>query len=211
MAVLASAARAADSGADMPAGPLVAPPKGYVAMCRDQPRLCLEATRSGEAEWSEAGEIASTDQFELLRKVNQQVNSRVRQMRDVEAFGVQGLWTRAGEAEFGAVGDCKAIAVEKRVELEAAGVAPGALYYAIAYRSDIGLHAVLVAHTSRGDLVLDSRTPHLTPWSEAPYTWVRRQSQGHAFAWAMVVTLPKPVVLARVDATPGDSKRLERD
>ena len=91
--------------------------------------------------------------------------------------------------------------------MEAAGVAPGALFYAIAYRSDIGLHAVLVAHTARGDLVLDSRSPRIIPWREAPYTWVQRQSQSEAFVWAMVIrsNVPSaPIILARADSTPGD-------
>ncbi|HEY2661137.1 MAG TPA: transglutaminase-like cysteine peptidase [Caulobacteraceae bacterium] len=180
----------------MPMGPSVAPPKGYVAMCRDRPQLCIEASVAS------AVALSSDDQLELLRRVNLRVNSRVRQMTDVRAFGVQGLWTRAGEGDFGAAGDCKAIAVEKRVELEAAGVPARALFYAIAYRSDLGLHAVLVAHTTRGDMVLDSRSPRIVPWGEAPYTWVQRQSQGEAFAWAMVVRSaapPSPIVLARAD------------
>ena len=167
--------------ATMPMGPTVAAPKGYVAMCRDQPQLCVEASPTSIAA------LSSDAQLALLQRVNLRVNARVRQMTDVQAFGVQGLWTRAGGGDFGAAGDCKAIAVEKRVELEAAGVPASALFYAIAYRNDIGLHAVLVAHTDQGDMVLDSRSPRIVPWSQAPYTWVQRQSQGEAFAWAMVI------------------------
>ena len=182
--------------AAMPMGPAMAPPKGYVAMCRDQPQLCIEAASAA------AVALSSDEQLDLLRRVNLRVNSRVRQMTDVRAFGVQGLWTRAGEGDFGAAGDCKAIAVEKRVELEAAGVPASALFYAIAYRGDLGLHAVLVAHTARGDMVLDSRSPRIVLWNHAPYTWVQRQSQGEAFAWAMVAppaAPPAAVMLASAD------------
>ncbi len=196
------------SAAAMPMGPAVAPPKGYVAMCRDQPQLCMEAASAAApaAPASLAPAVLPEDQVDLLRQVNLRVNSRVRQMTDLRAFGVQGLWTRAGQGDFGAAGDCKAIAVEKRVELEAAGVPAKALFYAIAYRGDLGLHAVLVAHTARGDMVLDSRNPRIVAWNEAPYTWVQRQSQDEAFAWSMVIRSggrpdggAASIVLARAD------------
>lgn len=184
---------------DMPMGAPAAAPKGYLAMCQAQPDLCLEANPHLTAIATAPASVAQA-QLGLLRQVNLRVNSRVRQMRDVAAFGVEGLWTRAGDQDFGAAGDCKAIAIEKRVELEAAGVSPSALYYAIAYRGDIGLHAVLVAHTDAGDLVLDSRTPAITPWRDAPYTWVRRQALGEAFQWASVPPGGRrngPIVMAR--------------
>ena len=125
------------------------------------------------------------DRLRLLEMVNRHVNSNVTQRTDIEVYGFDDYWTRAGDGP-GAVGDCKHIAIEKRIELVEQGFPPHDLFYAIAYRSDMGLHAVLIAHTEAGDLVLDSRESRIVAWNKAPYNWVKRQSQEDPSLWALV-------------------------
>jgi hypothetical protein len=65
----------------------------------------------------------------------------------------------------------------------------------VAFRVDLGLHAVLVAHTGEGDFVLDNRSAYVTPWAKAPYIWVKRQSQEDPMRWGLVddsIPAPRP-------------------
>lgn len=120
-----------------------------------------------------------------LEAVNRRVNANVIQRTDLQNYGVAEFWTRAGAGP-GASGDCEDMAIEKRWELIDQGYPEEDLFYAVAYREDIGLHVVLVAHTERGDLILDSRSPYITSWQRAPYIWIKRQRPGDGMHWALI-------------------------
>lgn len=164
----------------MPAGGASEGPLGYAAMCARSPRWC-PAAASPPAVLSTAQELA------LVVRVNRRVNAQVRQATDLRIYGVADYWRPAGEGP-GAVGDCEDIAIEKRLELVRAGLPDAALFYAVGYRRDLGLHLVLVAHTARGDLVLDNRSPYVAAWSDAPYTWVEREAVGGPGRWRLAVS-----------------------
>ena len=121
----------------------------------------------------------------MLESVDRYVNGNVRQATDMEVYGVEEYWNRSGVGR-GARGDCEDIAIEKRLELIDQGYPPSDLVYAVVYRRDIGLHAVLVAHTELGDLVLDSLSSQIVLWNHAPYTWVKRQSVDDPSVWNLV-------------------------
>jgi predicted transglutaminase-like cysteine proteinase len=123
--------------------------------------------------------------MDLLNRVNRFVNDNVRQRTDQATYGVEEYWRPSGIGR-GATGDCKDIAIEKRLELIRAGFPDRDLFYAIGYRQDIGLHAVLVARTASGDMVLDSRSPYIVSWSAAPYLWVKHQSRRDPAVWVLV-------------------------
>jgi predicted transglutaminase-like cysteine proteinase len=125
--------------------------------------------------------------LKMLETVDRYVNDHVRQATDMEVYGVPEYWNRSGVGPH-ARGDCEDLAIEKRFELIEQGYPAADLFYAVAYRRDLGLHAVLVAHTELGDLVLDSRTPYVMLWSHAPYTWVKRQTPGDSSTWALIDT-----------------------
>jgi predicted transglutaminase-like cysteine proteinase len=120
--------------------------------------------------------------MKLLNAVNRYVNGHVRQMTDWQAFGVEELWRRSGTGA-GAVGDCEDLAIEKRYELIAAGVPANRLRFAVVFRSDVGLHTVLVVHLETGDMVLDNRTPWVDSWQRAPYQWIAIQSAADPMRW----------------------------
>jgi predicted transglutaminase-like cysteine proteinase len=122
----------------------------------------------------------------MLESVNLYVNEHVDQATNLEVYGVDQFWTRSG-TKHGARGDCKGLSIEKRLELIALGYPAADLFYAIAYQTDMGLHAVLVAHTEVGDLVLDSRSPRIALWSQTAYTWVKRQAPNAPATWVLAM------------------------
>ena len=44
-------------------------------------------------------------------------------------------------------------------------------------------HAVLMARTDRGDLILDNQDNRVLVWNETPYEFIKRQSQADAGKW----------------------------
>ena len=121
----------------------------------------------------------------LLRRVNDRVNARVHQQSDLATYGVPELWRPSGDRAKSA-GDCEDLALEKRVELIAADFPPERLFLAVVYRSDIGLHTVLVARLDEGDVVLDSRVGFIERWSRAGYSWLSAEAPGEPMVWRAV-------------------------
>ncbi len=148
--------------------------------------------------------LDDTQRTALLNQVNRMVNGAVAQRTDMQSFGVEELWRPSGVGP-GATGDCKDIAIEKRIQLIQHGFPARDLFYAVGFRADIGLHAVLIARTGAGDVVLDSRTPYIVGWGEAPYLWVKRQSRTDPALWTLVGG-PQPatqgVNVAALDSAP---------
>lgn len=165
----------------MAIGATVDAPAGFKAFCERNLESCIG--HHSTANYSEIGDDAM---MSLLKRINEMVNGGVRQVPDQTEYGVAEYWRRSGVG-FGATGDCEDLAIEKRERLLAAGVSPERLYYATAYRRGLGLHAVLIAATTHGELVLDSRTPYLHRWNDVPYIWVSRQSRTDPRQWSMVI------------------------
>lgn len=147
--------------------------------------------------------------MDRIALINRTVNRDVRGVERVAAMGGVEGWVRPVKTRAGVIGDCKNFAVEKRARLIEAGFPASDLRYAVVYRHDIGLHAVLVARVAERDYVLDNRTPWVLPWQDAPYTWVKiSEPEG---GWRQIVVsqnrdarLPPPPSrsgVARPDAT----------
>jgi len=137
----------------------------------------------------DAPTLDEASRVKLLDKVNRHVNGSVRQVTDMQLFGRGNYWRRSGVGP-GATGDCKDLAVEKRMELIDQGFPAQDLFLAIVFRADIGYHALLIARTDAGDVALDSRTPYIVAWNEVPYIWVKRQSRQDPTAWSLVAGPP---------------------
>jgi predicted transglutaminase-like cysteine proteinase len=167
------------------------PPRNFNAMCDRDDDLC-ESPLLQRASYvaDETPALTEDAQLKLLQVVNRQVNQNAREVLDSRSLGVDDRWNRPIRQGSALVGDCEDFAVEKRARLVEAGFPAEALSYAMVYRSDIGLHAILVAHLDSGDFVLDSRTPWVTSWTEAPYTWVKVQSNRNARDWYAVMDQP---------------------
>jgi predicted transglutaminase-like cysteine proteinase len=166
-------------------------------------RWASQAQDDGQPVIVEGHRMPISTRLRMLETVDRFVNGNVRQATDREVYGVEEYWNRSGTGP-GARGDCEDLAIEKRMELIDQGYPASDLFYAVAYRTDIGLHAVLIAHTELGDLVLDSRSPYVVLWNHAPYTWIKRQSADNPSLWALVDTETlgrPPLQVAALDNT----------
>jgi predicted transglutaminase-like cysteine proteinase len=136
------------------------------------------------------------------------VNRAILFATDRAIYGVEERWTRPladlapGQTAFG---DCEDFALEKRAELLARGWDPGALSLAVADAPNIGLHAVLVVATDRGDLVLDNYYDTPRPLDRLSYRWLTRQVGPGLTNWARTHAAPleaegRRAVYARLSA-----------
>jgi len=111
----------------------------------------------------------------LATFVHHQVNAGVSYVRDVDQFGVDDLW-RAAPAR--GTGDCEDYALAKRAALLEAGVPLRELRLAICRVETGECHAVLIATTEAGDLVLDNRHAEPMRRDQLPYTWIAIEQEG---------------------------------
>jgi predicted transglutaminase-like cysteine proteinase len=123
--------------------------------------------------------------WSLLNRVNGQVNGAIEQRTDVDNYGVDDFWNTPLE-DGRRAGDCEDYVLEKERALIAAGLPRRALNIAVVTTRWNESHAVLLVATGEGEYVLDSLSPWLVTWRQAPYRWVRRQVNGEAFQWVMV-------------------------
>ena len=95
---------------------------------------------------------------------------------DRALYGVDDSWARPVlDGSRRAYGDCEDYALEKRARLIAQGWPPASLAIAVAVAPHIGLHAVLIVQTDRGDLVLDNLSSEPEPIASLDYVWISRQ------------------------------------
>jgi predicted transglutaminase-like cysteine proteinase len=178
--------------ATVTSGEMVEAPRGFLEMCERDAELCgVQKSGFQKASFQQTGGVDWTADpaatMRLLNIVNRKVNREVNQVSDRMSAGVEEQWNRPIETRSGLEGDCEDIAIEKRERLVASGFPEHDLFFAVVYRRDIGLHAVLVARTAGGDMVLDSRSPWIMEWNKTPYVWVKRQDPDSPMNWAMVV------------------------
>jgi len=122
--------------------------------------------------------------FRMLKQVNARVNREVYPVTDARAHGVGEYWDRPRGRY--PVGDCEDYAIEKRVRLMEEGFPAARLFYAVVYHPVQGLHTVLIARLSDGDFILDNLTPHILPWSQARFSWLRQQVPGQPDHWVRI-------------------------
>ena len=110
--------------------------------------------------------------FELLARVNLEVNQSIRWTSDQEVYGVPEYWTRPKNG----LGDCDDYTLEKRARLLEAGVPLERLRIAFVEVPGYGYHAVLVAtDPETGDWVLDNRYPLPIRMSDTGYVLLALQ------------------------------------
>lgn len=135
--------------------------------------------------------------WSLINGVNERINRAIVQKTDLEAYGVDELWSTPIEAG-GKYGDCEDYVLEKRRALLAAGVPKDALSIAVVSTFRGQTHAVLLVATAQGEYVLDNLSPWVLPWSKTAYQWRERQVAGSAASWAFAAGLPAPAQPARL-------------
>jgi predicted transglutaminase-like cysteine proteinase len=123
--------------------------------------------------------LTSERMTDLIR-VNDKVNDEIRP--EPNLLGLAGeKWLIAPRA-----GDCNDYAVTKRHELLARGWPSRTVLLAEVVVPSGEHHLVVVVRTNEGDLVLDSLTSRIRPWTSAPYRWVRIQSGANPKYWTSV-------------------------
>ncbi len=161
----------------MEASPALAPFQ-HVQFCRRYPSDCTSNP-------SDSDRIDSnTKNIDLLKRVNRDVNATISPTVKSHSAG----WAIAPSA-----GDCNDYAVTKRHELLQSGLPAKALRLSVVKTSSGIGHLVLIAATTKGDLVLDNLTETIRPWQRTDYHWLKIQSARDARFWSKIRASGPPV------------------
>lgn len=167
------------ASAFMAVGREVVAPFGYIGFCQRNPGDCEKHSASTpqpfhltEARWRE------------LVEINDQVNQSVRPVEDRALYNREEWWTYPAQK----AGDCEDYALLKRKLLLERGWPQEALLISVVKEWSGSGHAVLLASTDNGEFVLDNQNWEIVNWQDAPYTWIKRQSQQNPFAWVSIAT-----------------------
>ncbi|TCL72051.1 transglutaminase-like cysteine peptidase [Rhizobium sp. BK251] len=116
-----------------------------------------------------------------VRSVNSSVNSSITPMTDKEIYGRDEVWAYPTTA-----GDCEDFALLKRKRLIQQGFSAADLLITVVRKPDGEGHAVLTLRTAEGDYVLDNLNNAVKPWSETPYTFIKRQASANSGRWVTI-------------------------
>jgi predicted transglutaminase-like cysteine proteinase len=149
-------------------------PIGHTEFCKNFRDECASSGGAvplllNEARWRE------------LIDVNRTVNRAVSPVTDLQFYHRDEVWTLPT-----AYGDCEDYVLLKRSELIRRGWPTGSLLVTVVFDEVGEGHAVLLAVTSRGELVLDNKTDAIRPWHETAYRYVKRQSETDPRRWVSV-------------------------
>jgi predicted transglutaminase-like cysteine proteinase len=148
-------------------------PIGWVHFCRQYASECEDRYRAPEA-------IHLTPEVRRqLEEVNSLVNRTIVAVTDLEHLGVADRWDLPNDGK----GDCEDMALLKRKMLIAAGFPRQALLMTVVWDHAGNGHAVLMAHTTEVDLVLDNLNKSIVGWAATGYTFVKRQSEENEQDW----------------------------
>lgn len=116
---------------------------------------------------------------EQVRRVNREVNWAITPLADIYAYGQADRWAMPlsyPDPAIGTQGDCEDFVLEKRRSLIRAGIDRHALSMAVVHKPRVGMHAVLLIHTERGDLVLDNLSDRLLTPAASGYSFLLIQN-----------------------------------
>lgn len=148
----------------------VAPPTGARSLCKNYNWACTSSKRAA---------TSSAPESAIVKKVNLQVNSSVREISDEQQYQRLEHW--ALPTSLG--GDCEDFALFKKQELQSYGIDPKRLLLATVLDRNRNSHAVLVYRTNRGDFVLDNVTNKIRSWQDTGYIFLRMQDPTEPRRW----------------------------
>ena len=175
--------------ASMPTYQQVAPPFGYVGFCVRNPDECGGGTDAPKPAAMTPGKWTE------LTRVNDYVNRTVPQVSDMALYERAEWWAYPDARG----GDCEDFALEKRKLLIERGWAAENLLVTVVREWNGDGHAVLLVKTDRGEFVLDNKNWEVVVWSDAPYQWIKRQSEERPYIW---VNLDRNAVRTAVKTPP---------
>jgi predicted transglutaminase-like cysteine proteinase len=120
-----------------------------------------------------------------LTRIDLWVNHNIRPETDMDHYGMIQWWRYPDDG----AGACHSYALLKRRMLMQAGWPRQALLITIVHESDNEGHAVLTVATDHGDYILDNAPDKILLWSQTPYLYYMRQSQGDPNAWDWIKTI----------------------
>lgn len=121
--------------------------------------------------------------IEFVRKINLDVNRKIRSQSDQRQYGREEYWTLPESRR----GDCEDYALLKKRLLLAKGIDPSRLLLATVLDTRMSSHAVLVIRRPSGDYVLDNLSNRILHWSETGYVFLRIQDPEAPHRWFMVM------------------------
>lgn len=148
-------------------------PGGMASLCARDPSFCAPATGPAPRDL-----ILSPERWELLSRVNADVNHRITSTTDQKLYGQAEYWTIPTKA-----GDCEDYVLLKRQTLMRLGLPEAALLITVVHDENGEGHAVLTVPTTGGDLVLDNRRDAILHWWATGYTFIKRQSEANPVKW----------------------------
>jgi predicted transglutaminase-like cysteine proteinase len=172
MLALAGFAAAAPS---MEIGGLTSQPIGHYEFCKLNPAECLV----------KANDLApyhlTRENWQMVFKVNQAVNKRIRPATDQDIYHKDEVWAYPVN-----YGDCEDYVLLKRRVLIDKGIAPGNVLITVVRKPDGEGHAVLTVRTDRGDFILDNLNEEVLNWEATEYRYLKRQSSQHSGRWVTI-------------------------
>jgi len=150
------------------------PPIGYISFCLSFPAECKRHGTTGAVALSE-------NLWTELVAVNRVINRQITPVTDLEYYHTEEYWTLPSDR-----GDCEDYVLLKRQALIRQGWPSGALLVTVVFDEVGDGHAVLIARTDRGDVVLDNKTDVIRLWSQTPYRFVKRQSVSDPDKWVAI-------------------------
>lgn len=164
---------AADESGSMIAGRQTSQPIGHYEFCKVSPAECTVRP-------SDRGPVHLTPELmDRLSAINVKVNRSVRPLNDIDIYGRDEVWAYP---DVGA-GDCEDYALQKRRELNQAGISLANLLITVVRKPDGEGHAVLTVRTDKGDLILDNLNDEVRSWRDTGYRFLKRQASYHTGRW----------------------------
>ncbi len=161
-------------------------PLGHAVLCT-KTKISCEVNKLEDAH-----QFVTDQQHNLLERVNLTINHSMKPRSDSARVGFGDTWTIGGK-----FGDCEDYALTKLNALVQEGLPQSAFRIAIVKTQTGEGHALLVAHTSEGDVILDNLNPRIVAWNTTNYDWLMIQSTSDKHQWlsinAKAATKPIPV------------------
>ena len=126
--------------------------------------------------------------WEAMVAVNEHVNATITALPDWQHWGVEDRWTYPDDG----MGDCEDLQLLKRKLLVEEGLPRRALRMTVVFDEGGEGHAVLMALTDRGALILDNKRNAVLAWNQTGYTYLKREGSD-GLAWASLVGRLSPV------------------
>jgi predicted transglutaminase-like cysteine proteinase len=163
----------ATASGNMVVGGMTSQPIGHYEFCKVNAAEC--AIRPADI----GPHNLSAAMWEHVRAINTAVNKAVRPVSDLDLYGKDEHWAYPVNA----AGDCEDYVLEKRRQLEAAGISLSNLLITVVRKPDDEGHAVLTLRTREGDFILDNLRDDVRLWADTGYRYLKRQSSSHTGRW----------------------------